>query len=109
MMTADPLGRALRADLSSSLAMFSDAETGLTGLGISDVGFWETPESEVETLVDVSDVFLEVFSDLGELLIVSIFLTREVRDRLTFPPFVPAIKILLVSYTLNKTITGLTR
>jgi len=108
-MTADPLGRALRADLSRSLAMFSDAETGLTGLGISDAGFWETPESEVETLVDVSDVLLEVFSDLGELLIVSAILDMQLRDKLTFPPFVPAIKILLVSYTLNKTIPELTR
>ena len=109
MMTADPLGRALRADLSRSLAMGSDAEAGLTSLGISDVGFWETPESKVETLVDVSDVFLEVFSDLGELVIVSVVLNMEVRDKLTFPPFVPAIKILLVSYILIKLTTELTR
>jgi len=89
--------------------MVSDAEAGLTGLGISDIGFWESPESEVETLVDVSDVFLEVFSDLGELVIVSVVLNMEVRDKLTFPPFVPAIKILLFSYTPKKTTTGLTR
>lgn len=89
--------------------MFSDAETGLTGLGISDVGFWETPESEVETLVDVPNVLLEVFSDLGKLVVVSVVLDMEVRDKLSFPPFVPAIKILLVSYTLNQTPPGLTR
>jgi hypothetical protein len=45
----------------------SESRKELTSLGVSEVSLWEPSEVEVETLVDVSDVFLEMFSDLREL------------------------------------------
>ena len=38
-----------------------------TGLCVSDIAFRETSKVEVQTLVDVSDVLLEMLPDLREL------------------------------------------
>ena len=72
MITADPLGRARRAALSvggqsHQHAFLTGAKTlglWLTGFGISQVTLRETPERQVETLVDISNVLLEMLSDL---------------------------------------------
>jgi hypothetical protein len=45
----------------------SESTEELTSLGVSEVTLWEPSEVEIETLVDVSDVLLEMFSDLWEL------------------------------------------
>jgi hypothetical protein len=78
MMTADPLGRALRADLSiiSALNGYTAGLWGRTSFCVSDVAFWETSEIEIETLVDVSDILLEVCPDLGELAVSSSYSNR---------------------------------
>lgn len=67
-MTADPFGRAFNADLSVlSESLWTATRNQLTSLGIALVSLWEATERQVESLVDVSNVLLEVRLDLGEL------------------------------------------
>jgi hypothetical protein len=67
MMTADPLGKAFRADLSALSAIKIVEGAVRTSFGISEIAFWEPPEGEVKTFVDISNILLEVLSDFGEL------------------------------------------
>ena len=71
MITADPLGRALKAVLSRGgrKKRLRDTCFGatLTGLSVSDVALWEASEVQVKALVNVANVLLEVGFDLGKL------------------------------------------
>ena len=68
MMTAEPLGRALRAALSANQQYKpSEGWKSRTSLRITSVALGESTERQVEAFVHVPDVLLEVRLDLGEL------------------------------------------
>jgi hypothetical protein len=68
MITADPFGRALNASLSKIYQLLPNMlGVQLTGFGIALVFLWVALEGQVETLVDLTNVLLEVGFDLGEL------------------------------------------
>jgi hypothetical protein len=96
MITADPLGKARRADLSvdQTCTAYSFAELR-TGFGVTGVAFWEASERQVEALVHVANVLLEVRLNLGELDIS--FSLACGSFQLTLPPLVPAMTMLRVS------------